>query len=58
MRRILQQAGYTDVIHVDDGFEGDRDESGYQRVNGWLNADLPIQEQLPADRIYGGLEEN
>lgn|GEM_PF-108922 len=56
--RILQDVGYTDVIHVADGFEGDRDESGYRRVNGWLNADLPIQVQLPADRIYGGLETN
>ncbi|TQE98418.1 MAG: sulfurtransferase [Spiribacter salinus] len=54
----LQEADYTDVIHVDDGFEGDRDASGYRRMNGWLNAGLPILDALPADRVYREKDRN
>ena len=38
---LLQQAGYTKVYSVDDGFEGDMSKEGRRDVNGWKNADLP-----------------
>lgn len=50
--QALLEAGYSDVTHVSDGFEGDKNDAGYRRVNGWLNADLPVAKSLPADRVY------
>ncbi len=38
---LLQEAGFTEVYSVDNGFEGDMDKNGHRDVNGWKNAGLP-----------------
>jgi rhodanese-related sulfurtransferase len=38
---LLQEAGYTKVYSVVDGFEGDMSPAGRRDVNGWKNANLP-----------------
>ncbi|PTD96063.1 rhodanese-like domain-containing protein [Pseudothauera lacus] len=52
----LQQAGYTRVYSVPEGFEGDRARDGAQKgqrvVNGWKNAGLPWSYDLDKARMY------
>jgi|GEM_PF-1716058 len=37
----MAELGYTHVVSVIDGFEGDVDNDGRRTVNGWKNANLP-----------------
>jgi rhodanese-related sulfurtransferase len=49
---LLQEAGYTKVYSVDDGFEGDMDRDGRRDVNGWKNAELPWAYKMTESQAY------
>ena len=43
--KVLIDAGFTQVIHVDEGFEGERDESFHRStVGGWRYHGLPWEQ--------------
>ena len=43
--KVLIEAGYTHVIHVDEGFEGERDEQFHRStVGGWRYRGLPWEQ--------------
>ena len=48
---LLHKAGYTQVFHVVDGYEGDKAKTGARKgrriVNGWKNAQLPWSYKVP-----------
>lgn len=46
--RILAKAGYTNVWHVPDGYEGD-EKAGMNTQNAWYNAGLPWSYHLVAE---------
>lgn len=52
----LTDAGYTQVISVIDGFEGDKaasgEHKGHRVVNGWKNAKLPWSSKLVKNKMY------
>lgn len=52
----LQQAGYTKVYGIAEGFEGDTAKGGAQEgqrvVNGWKNAGLPWTYKLDKAKMY------
>lgn len=39
--QMLTAEGYTRAINILEGFEGDKNELGHRRVNGWKMAGLP-----------------
>lgn len=39
--QLMNDAGYTSVINVNEGFEGRIDENGYRTLGGWKNRNLP-----------------
>ena len=49
---LLTDLGYTNVISVVDGFEGDLTPEGRREVNGWKNAMLPWSYKLDRSKIY------
>jgi rhodanese-related sulfurtransferase len=49
---LLQEAGYTKVYSVVDGFEGDMSPAGRRDVNGWKNANLPWTYKITEDKAY------
>lgn len=49
---LLQEAGFSKVYSVLDGFEGDLGKSGKRDVNGWKNADLPWTYQMEEAKAY------
>jgi rhodanese-related sulfurtransferase len=49
---LLQEAGYTKVYSVVDGFEGDMSPAGKREVNGWKNADLPWTYKMTESQAY------
>jgi rhodanese-related sulfurtransferase len=49
---LLQEAGYTKVYSVVDGFEGDMSPTGRRDVNGWKNANLPWTYKITEDKAY------
>lgn len=52
----LQEAGYTKVYSVAEGFEGDMakegPKAGQRAVNGWKNANLPWSYKLDKAKMY------
>jgi rhodanese-related sulfurtransferase len=46
------QAGFSTVCHVNEGFEGDKDENGYRTVGGWKNRGLPYTYEINPDLVY------
>lgn len=52
----LTEAGFTNVVSVIDGFEGDRAKTGEHKgkrvVNGWKNSGLPWTEALDKSKMY------
>ncbi len=44
---MLQAAGYTDVLDMRGGWNGERDASGRTAVPGWKDAGLPIETEAP-----------
>jgi rhodanese-related sulfurtransferase len=49
---LLQEAGYTRVYSVVDGFEGDMSPAGRRDVNGWKNANLPWTYKITEGQAY------
>ncbi len=49
---LLQQAGYSKVYSVVDGFEGDMGKNGRRDLNGWKNAGLPWTYQMDEQKAY------
>jgi rhodanese-related sulfurtransferase len=49
---LLQEAGYSKVYSVVDGFEGDMSPAGRRDVNGWKNANLPWSYKITEDQAY------
>lgn len=49
---LLQEAGFTKVYSIDDGFEGDLDKDGRRDVNGWKNAGLPWAYKMTESQAY------
>jgi len=49
---LLQEAGYTKVYSVVDGFEGDMSPGGRRDVNGWKNANLPWTYKITEEQAY------
>jgi len=49
---LLQEAGYTKVYSVVDGFEGDMSPAGRRDVNGWKNANLPWTYKITEGQAY------
>ena len=49
---LLQEAGYTKVYSIVDGFEGDMGKDGRRDVNGWKNADLPWSYKMTESQAY------
>lgn len=54
--KILNLAGYTNVYHITDGFEGvkakDGPRKGERVVNGWKNSGLPWSYKLSKEAMY------
>ena len=44
---MLASAGYTDVVDMRGGFEGERDMMGHAVVPGWKEAGLPVEAAAP-----------
>jgi len=49
---LLQEAGFTRVYSIVDGFEGDMGPNGRRDVNGWKNADLPWTYKITEGQAY------
>ncbi len=49
---LLQEAGYSRVYSVVDGFEGDMSPAGRRDVNGWKNANLPWTYKVTEGQAY------
>ena len=42
---LLEEAGYSDLTNVDEGFEGDKDEAGHRNtLSGWRYHGLPWEQ--------------
>jgi rhodanese-related sulfurtransferase len=50
--QIAEKAGFTEVLNIDQGFEGEVDENGYRAVNGWKNRPLPFTYAIDEKLIY------
>jgi len=50
---VLADAGYTDVVNVQGGFGGARDQSGRVVVPGWRDAGLPVETGSPPGAALG-----
>jgi rhodanese-related sulfurtransferase len=51
---MLAAAGYTDLVNVEGGFNGARDEMG-NAIPGWVAAGLPVEKVAPPERTYAQL---
>lgn len=49
---LLAQLGYTSVISVVDGFEGDKSSDGVRNVNGWKNSGLEWSYTIRSEQAY------
>jgi rhodanese-related sulfurtransferase len=52
---MLAQAGYANVINMQGGFGGQRDQTGRTVVPGWSESGLPVSTDCPAESSYAGL---
>lgn len=49
---LLADLGYTSVLSVVDGFEGDMASDGVRNVNGWKNSDLEWSYKIKEEQAY------
>ncbi|HVO24952.1 MAG TPA: rhodanese-like domain-containing protein [Candidatus Margulisiibacteriota bacterium] len=54
---LLTQAGYSQVVNMEGGFGGVRDQTGRTVVAGWAERGLPICTECGAENSYAGLRE-
>ncbi len=52
---LIAGLGYTDVIDLRGGFDGESDASGRVTVPGWKAAGLPVTTAAPLERTWAGL---
>jgi rhodanese-related sulfurtransferase len=52
---MLQEIGYTQVVDMQGGFDGERDAAGRLSVTGWKDSGLPVESEAPG-RTYKDLE--
>jgi rhodanese-related sulfurtransferase len=53
---MLQAAGYTSVVDMRGGWDGERDPMGRVEVQGWRDAGLPAAKTAEAGRSYEELK--
>lgn len=46
---LMTAAGYTQVVDMRGGFDGERDAMGRMVVKGWAEEGLPVDASLPSD---------
>jgi rhodanese-related sulfurtransferase len=51
---MLAAAGYTDLVNVEGGFNGGRDEMG-SAIPGWAASGLPVEKVASPERTYAQL---
>jgi len=49
---LLAAAGFRNLVNMDGGFSGRRDESGQVVVEGWQARGLPTEADAPVERTY------
>jgi rhodanese-related sulfurtransferase len=54
---LLAQAGYANVVNMQGGFGGARDQSGRTVVPGWQESGLPVCKDCGAENSYPGLRQ-
>jgi rhodanese-related sulfurtransferase len=55
--QMLESFGYKDVTNVKGGFAGTRDPLGRSIDPGWVESDLPVETDAPADRSWKALSD-
>jgi len=55
---MMVQAGYTDVVNMQGGFGGMRDQTGRTVVPGWSECGLPVCKDCGPENSYAGLRSN
>lgn len=50
--RMARQAGFTKLLNITLGFEGEKNAEGYRVINGWKNRQLPYTYVLNKELIY------
>jgi rhodanese-related sulfurtransferase len=53
--QMLESFGFADVSNVRGGFAGMRDPMGRSIDPGWVESELPVEEDQPAGRSYADL---
>jgi rhodanese-related sulfurtransferase len=53
---MLASSGWTSVVDMRGGFEGERDMTGASIVAGWRESGLPVETAAPAERTWEGLK--
>lgn len=53
---LLAGLGYSDIVDMQGGFEGERDLSGRTVMPGWKESGLPIETAAPPERTYERLK--
>jgi rhodanese-related sulfurtransferase len=53
---MLSSGGWSNVVDMRGGYEGERDASGSPIVPGWKEAGLPVEMTSPVERSYEGLK--
>ena len=51
---VLSAAGYVDLVNLEGGFNGARDETG-RAIPGWAAAGLPVEKSAAPGRAYAQL---
>jgi rhodanese-related sulfurtransferase len=52
---VLAAAGYANLVNMEGGFMGARDETG-RPVPGWATSGLPVEKTAPAEHTYAHLK--
>ncbi len=55
--QMLESFGYQNLTNVKGGFRGARDPLGRTIDPGWVESNLPVEEDVPADRSWQGLSD-
>ena len=55
---VLTQAGYSQVLNMQGGFGGARDQSGRTVVAGWNERGLPVCKDCGAENSYAALRQH
>ncbi|MDZ4774331.1 MAG: rhodanese-like domain-containing protein [Planctomycetota bacterium] len=53
---MLEAAGYTELVNMEGGFMGSRDDFG-RAIPGWASSGLPVAAAAPIERTYAKLSQ-